>query len=204
MAKEKKVTVTPDSRNLNKHTEYGMSLLEKSMRKFGFVEAGVISEDNVICGGNARNEVAEQIGIEDKQIIEIDGKSQVYLKVKGLKSGTKEFAELGIALNAVPKENIEWDVPVMFEVIKEFDFKPLDWGIHISEETEVDLSGFSKGAESYLNNSIRQIVLYFDIDTHKQVLERLDACGKRFDIEDDSSAVVLKLLELYEGKYKEN
>ena len=48
----KEVILTQDPKNFNKHSEFGMRLLEKSMRKNGFVEAGVISEDGVICGGN--------------------------------------------------------------------------------------------------------------------------------------------------------
>ena len=53
----------PDPSNYNKHSAYGMGLLEKSMLKDGFVEAGLISEDNVICSGNARQETAVNIEI---------------------------------------------------------------------------------------------------------------------------------------------
>src|SRR5690606_11152052 len=103
----------PDLSNYNKHTEYGMSLLEKSMRKDGFVEAGLISEDNVICSGNARQETAVNIGMEEVQIIDIDGTKPIYLRKKGLKSGTKEFKELALQLNAVGKANVVFDVELI-------------------------------------------------------------------------------------------
>ena len=93
MGKIKLTDLKPDTSNYNKHTQYGMSLLEKSMRKDGFVEAGLISEDNVICSGNARQETAVNIGMEEVQVIDIDGTKPVYLRKKGLKSGTKEFKD---------------------------------------------------------------------------------------------------------------
>jgi hypothetical protein len=126
---KKKVDIIPDALNANKHSEYGMRLLESSMRKFGFVEAGVISEDGVICGGNARNEVAEDIGITEKEIIEIDRTKQVYLMPKGLKSGTKEFHELALALNSVPKANITWDNEAIEKIQEDWDIKPEEWGV---------------------------------------------------------------------------
>jgi hypothetical protein len=90
-----------------------MGLLEKSIRKFGFVEAGLISEDDVICSGNARQETAVSIGMEDVQIIDIDGSKPVYLRKKGLKSGSQEFKELGLALNAVGKANVVLDAELI-------------------------------------------------------------------------------------------
>ena len=105
--------LTPDPLNFNKHSKQGMELLEKSMRKDGFVEAGLISEDNVICSGNARQETAVNIGLEDVQIIDIDGTKPIYLRKKGLVSGTQEFKELALQLNAVGKANVVFDAELI-------------------------------------------------------------------------------------------
>lgn len=118
----------PDSSNYNKHTQYGMSLLEKSMRKDGFVEAGLISEDNVICSGNARQETAINIGMEDVQIIDIDGTKPIYLRKKGLQSGTKEFKELALQLNAVGKANVVFDAELIEAELGEAVCE--EWGIN--------------------------------------------------------------------------
>jgi DNA modification methylase len=117
----------PDESNYNKHTQYGMSLLEKSMRKDGFVEAGLISEDNVICSGNARQETAVNIGMEDVQIIDIDGTKPIYLRKKGLKSGTKEFKELALQLNAVGKANVVFDAELIEAELGEAVCE--EWGV---------------------------------------------------------------------------
>jgi len=126
----------PDESNYNKHTQYGMSLLEKSMRKDGFVEAGLISEDNVICSGNARQETAVNIGMEDVQIIDIDGTKPIYLRKKGLKSGTKEFKELALQLNAVGKANVVFDAELIEAELGEAVCE--EWGISekVKEQTK--------------------------------------------------------------------
>lgn len=131
MGKVKITDLKPDNRNFNQHTQKGMRLLEKSMQKFGFVEAGLISEDNVICSGNARQETAVNIGLEDVEIVEIDGSKPVYLKKKGLKSGTKEFHELALALNQTAKENIVLDAELVEAELGEVVCE--EWGISHNE-----------------------------------------------------------------------
>ena len=110
---EKLNELKQDSKNFNKHSHEGMSLMKKSMKKFGFVEAGLISEDNVICAGNGRQETALALGMKEVQIIDIDGKKPIFLRKKGLKSGSKEFKEMALALNAVAQKNIVLDVELV-------------------------------------------------------------------------------------------
>lgn len=134
----------PDASNYNKHTAYGMGLLEKSMRKDGFVEAGLISEDNVICSGNARQETAINIGLEDVQIIDIDGTKPIYLRKKGLQSGTKEFKELALQLNAVGKANVIFDAELIeaelgIAVCEEWGVPDYSKGMDVNNMTDDDV-----------------------------------------------------------------
>jgi DNA modification methylase len=140
MDKAKITDLKPDASNYNKHTEFGMSLLEKSIRKFGFVEAGLISEDDVICSGNARQETAVNIGMEDVQIIDIDGTKPVYLRKKGLKSGSNEFKELGLALNAVGKANVVFDAELVEAELGEAVCE--EWGVETSKKLEAEEDDF--------------------------------------------------------------
>jgi len=134
MATLKLTDLKPDEGNFNKHTAFGMALLEKSMRKDGFVEAGLISEDNVICSGNARQETAVSIGMENVQIIDIDGTKPIYLRKKGLKSGTKEFKELALQLNAVGKANVVLDAELIEAELGEAVC--VEWGIEQQQNFE--------------------------------------------------------------------
>lgn len=141
MATKKLTELKQDESNYNKHTQFGMSLLEKSIRKFGFVEAGLISEDDVICSGNARQETAVSIGMEDVQIIDIDGTKPVYLRKKGLKSGSNEFKELGLALNAVGKANVVFDAELIEAELGEAVCE--EWGIESSVKLEAEEDDFN-------------------------------------------------------------
>lgn len=109
------------------------------MRKFGFVEAGLISEDNVIASGNARQETAVNIGLDDVQIIDIDGTKPVYLRKKGLKSGTPEFHELALALNQVGQKNVVMDAELIEATLGEAVCE--EWGVELPEN-EVTEDGF--------------------------------------------------------------
>lgn len=46
-----------DDKNFNDHTEYGMSLLEKSLRDFGAGRSILIDKNNNIIAGTHRYEV---------------------------------------------------------------------------------------------------------------------------------------------------
>lgn len=164
MGKIKLADLQPDSRNFNKHTQKGMGLLEKSMQKFGFVEAGLISEDNVICSGNARQETAVMIGMDEVQIVEIDGSKPVYLKKKGLQSNTKEFHELALVLNNVAKENIVFDAEVIEAVLEEAVIE--EWGVELPEDKHLEAE---EDDYSYSDTVQTDIVLgdLFEIGNHR-------------------------------------
>ena len=137
MGKKKITKITdlqPDPRNFNIHTPFGMGLLEKSMQQHGFMEAGVISEDGVIISGNARQETANNIGIEDVEIIDTDGKRAIYLRAKGIKSGTKEFHELALKLNATAKANIVFDAELVEAELSEAVCE--EWGLDTGTKDE--------------------------------------------------------------------
>ena len=135
----KKLTdLLPDTNNFNKHSSFGMGLLEKSMQQHGFMEAGVISEDGVIISGNARQETAVNIGLEDIQIIDTDGKRAIYLRATGVQSGTKEFSELALKLNATAKANIILDAELIEAELGVAVCE--EWGV----ETGVSNEGFGE------------------------------------------------------------
>jgi hypothetical protein len=151
----------------------------------------VVNADNVVLGGNMRLRACQEAGMKEVPIILASGLTD---------EQQREF---------IIKDNVnfgEWDWDVL---ANEWDLTSLgDWGVSevtgfavpTDQEREIDLSGMAKSADSYLNNTIRQIVLHYDIETHADVLTRLSVVGKAFDIEDDNSSVVLALLEFWERK----
>lgn len=67
------------------------------------------------------------------------------------------------------------------------------------EDDFVDLKQYDDSASKYINNTVRQIMLVYDNETHRIVLEKLKAIGEKYEIESDNAATVLKLIELYES-----
>lgn len=79
-------------------------------------------------------------------------------------------------------------------VVKTVYFTEEEEEINLTEQKQHD-----DNADKYINNTVRQIMLVFDNETHKVVLEKLKLIGEKYDILEDNSATVLKLIEHYEN-----
>ena len=69
-----------DDKNFNKHTEYGMSLLEKSLRENGAGRSILVDKDDNIIAGNGIVEAAINAGISKTRIVEVTGDELVVVK----------------------------------------------------------------------------------------------------------------------------
>lgn len=143
----------------------------------------------VVLGGNMRLKAAKEVGLKELPVVLADDWSE---------EQKNEF---------LIKDNIgfgewQWD-----ELANEWDAEQLgEWGLDIPNfstsvdfsDEEVDLSTFKDSADKYLSNQVRQILLTFDVDTHKKTLERLLSIQKDFDLKEDNSTALIKLLDYYE------
>lgn len=148
----------PDDKNFNKHTEYGMGLLEKSIEKVGIIEAVTVSADGKVISGNARQEVMSR-KFEGKKpiVVETDGTTPIVIKRNDIQSDTKEFHEAAILANSVAKANISFDFKAVEEIAVEvYDIDLEDVGIRIPKEREI--IGNNYEAERDVNNEDYVIV----------------------------------------------
>ena len=129
-----------DDKNFNAHTEYGMSLLEKSLRENGAGRSILIDKDNNIIAGNGIIEAAGNIGLEDLQIIETDGTKIVAVKRTDIALDSKKGREMALADNATAAADLEWDKGNIEEVSEQFGIEPGDWisDWDKDEDTEVE------------------------------------------------------------------
>ena len=116
-----------DDKNMNAHTAKGMGLLEKSLQQFGAGRSILIDKNNRIIGGNGVVEAAGNIGLEDVQIVESDGKKIIAVKRTDIDLDSKEGRELAMADNAVAAEDLSWDKGNIEEVSEQFGIDPGDW-----------------------------------------------------------------------------
>lgn len=126
--------LTFDDKNFNKGTEYGKSLMNKSFEKFGAGRSILIDKNNKIIAGNKSAETFAELGLEDIEIVETDGKKLIAVKRTDIDLDTPEGRELALADNQTAKVNIDFD----FEVLEsELDSNTIEeWGIELPEEVE--------------------------------------------------------------------
>lgn len=116
-----------DDKNFNKHTEYGMSLLEKSLRENGAGRSILIDKDNNIIAGNGIVEAAGSVGLENIKIVETTGDEIVAVKRTDIALDSEQGRKMALADNATAAADLEWDFDRLSE---SFNDEYLEsWGI---------------------------------------------------------------------------
>lgn len=126
-----------DDKNFNDHTEFGMSLLEKSLQDYGAGRSILIDKNNNIIAGNGIVEAAAQAGIENVRIIETQGDELVAVKRTDVDLNTQKGREMAFADNATASVDLSWNK----DNIGEF-FTPEDtekWGVDLDWEKEQEI-----------------------------------------------------------------
>ena len=126
----------PDNKNFNKHTEYGMHILEESIRKFGLGRSILIDKNNRIIAGNGVVETASQIDLDKVLVVETMGNTLVAVKRTDIDLDSAKGRELALADNATSKVNLAWDESLIEEVSQQWGFEPQEWGVDVSVQEE--------------------------------------------------------------------
>ena len=113
MVKLKTTDLIPDDKNFNKGSESGKKLINKSIAKFGAGRSILIDKNNRIIAGNKTIENAIEMGINDVEIIESDGKRIIAVKRTDIDLDTPQGREMALADNASAKENIVFDAELV-------------------------------------------------------------------------------------------
>lgn len=130
-----------DDKNFNKHTEFGMSLIEKSIRNNGAGRSILIDKNNRIIAGNGVTEIAGQIGLDDVQIVETDGTKIIAVKRTDIDLDSKQGREMALADNATASVDLAWDEEQIQFAEEEFGMVAEEWGVNLDFETEGVTSG---------------------------------------------------------------
>lgn len=127
-----------DDKNFNKHTEFGMSLLEKSLKENGAGRSILIDKDNNIIAGNGIIEAAGQAGFEKVKIVETAGDEIVAVKRTDISLDSEQGRRMAFADNATASADLEWDDDLLRQ---EFDDDYLrSWGVDLAavyDENEI-------------------------------------------------------------------
>ena len=118
-----------DDRNLNKGTERGQQLIEKSLREFGAGRSILLDKNNRIIAGNKTHKNAELAGLDDVIIVETDGTKLVAVKRTDVDLDTKQGREMALADNATVKVDLQWDTEELNAVAEDFGIDTEEWGV---------------------------------------------------------------------------
>lgn len=116
-----------DDKNFNKHTEFGMSLLEKSLKENGAGRSILIDKDNNIIAGNGIIEAAGQAGFDKVKIVETTGDEIVAVKRMDVSLNSKKGRKMALADNATARADLEWDFDNMMDELTPEEAK--EWGV---------------------------------------------------------------------------
>lgn len=130
-----------DNKNFNKHTEYGMSLLEKSLRENGAGRSILLDKDNNIIAGNGIIEAAGSVGFEKIKVVETTGDEIVAVKRTDISLNSKKGRKMALADNATSKADLEWDFENIISELEPEEAK--EWGVEeiktgLDSEKEVE------------------------------------------------------------------
>jgi hypothetical protein len=140
----------------------------------------VVDKDMIVLGGNMRLRACQDAGLKEVPIIIAD---------KLTKKEQREF---------IIKDNVgfgEWDWE---SLANEWDTKDLEeWGLDFPRfdvEDEIPAEGrmastLDEKLDTYLNATIKQIVLYYELEEYEFVLKELDKIAEKNDLPDNSSVI---------------
>lgn len=182
-------SIKEDPNNANLHTDRGDDLLDYSLTTFGFIEAGVLDQDNTLIGGHKRTEVATRHGATDARIIDHDpNDGPIYLRLKGFDLDSpdpnirRKTNEASIMLNRAPQQSINLSPTIMQRNAEAFDFDlftyytneefehlQLQWSdeLDTSEDEEWLESFDSPGSSSIIN--YRVVVDGLELDAAQEI-----------------------------------
>jgi len=171
MSKIKLSDLTPDDKNYNKGTEFGNSLIEKSLRKFGAGRSILLDKNNRIIAGNKTVENASSIGLDDVIIVETTGNQIIAVKRIDIDLDSKIGREMALADNASAKANIEWDYD---NINQDWDVpNQNEWGInHLSDNEE----------DQAIKNDFIKISIKAKNDTFIEMQEKLQNICDEYNV----------------------
>ena len=150
-----------DDKNFNQHTEFGMALLEKSLRENGAGRSILVDNENNIIAGNGIVEAAVNAGFKKVKVVEVQGDELVAVKRTDLKLDSKKGREMALADNATAAADLSWDAEQLKLATEEFELDPNVWGVMLKEDKPKDEKPSVPFTE-ILNEESNYIVLYFN------------------------------------------
>jgi hypothetical protein len=181
--------------------EEDFNRLKEQVAQLGVYKTLLVNQDNIVLGGNMRLRAFAKLGIDEVMcgIVETkdEGEMLAYALSDNDSAGTTDDLKLAEVWHLHP---IKTD---LFK-IQSNTLRPLESIINppapLGIEGGQDVSTMDSDLDTYLNGSIKQIVLYFDAEQYMAVMDRLEPVMLRLGV-DNHTELFVRLLELEEQSH---
>ena len=136
--------ITYDDRNLNRHTDEGRDLVDKSFSELGAGRSGVSDRNGKMVAGNLSAETAIKKGLKILEV-ETEGDTYVIVKRKDLDLDSKtdnRARKLAFADNSTSAVSLDWDFEEMARQEDDFGFDVGEWGV--IEPIQIEEPGYDE------------------------------------------------------------
>lgn len=135
-----------DDKNINKGSEFGTSLLEKSIRETGLGRSVLVDKNDILIAGNKTVEMAGQLGFENATVVETDGTELIVVKRMDLDINTTQGLKAKILDNTVNKHNYREDAEVVAAIVEAAEISNLnEYGLSSKDVEQGDDVSFRAG-----------------------------------------------------------
>lgn len=143
-----------DQRNINKGSEFGNSLLEKSLREVGAGRSVLLDKNLNIIAGNQTIQKASELGFEDVVIVQTTGNQVVAVQRMDIDINSEMGTKLKILDNTVSKVNYVEDVEIAEVLCEEYKLQAANYGMKFlkaADEQQHEPSGYDQEKQWYIN-----------------------------------------------------
>ena len=187
--------LNPADYNPRRWDDKAVNDLKKSIQKYGFVDPLIVNKaetrSNIVIGGHFRLHVAKLLGFEKVPVVYVDVPDLEKEKELNLRlnknTGTFDWFKLKDMLSE--------------EGLLEVGFSSAELAMMnsmVNEEIKVDESPLKHELSTYLDGSIKQVVLYFSAEQYEELIPRLEKLRENGDFK-NYSELFLAAIDTYEA-----
>lgn len=125
----KATDLVPDDMNINRGTEEGAELINKSIDEVGFGRSIVVDRNDRIIVGNKTTAAAIEKGKTNIRVVETTGDELVVVKRTDLDLNSEKGRKLAILDNTTHHKNYVQDADVSEAICEEYNLNPKQYGL---------------------------------------------------------------------------
>jgi len=185
--------IKPYKNNAKMHGAEQVALLAEGIKTYGFSVPLCLDKHNVIVTGHGRFLAAKQLEMAEVPVVYLNDLTDA--EVKAYRLADNALGETGYNTEALLAELEDLKIAKYDFELTGFNSKILDSSSEVNDidpelvEPDIDLAALQQANEKYLNNTIKQIVLYYESETYADVMRLIEMVKKEEHIENNTDAV---------------